>query len=383
MLTETYLPSRDGVVSSILITKTKLEEMGHEVFVLAPDPSDAMERDPEVHYFRSVEFKHYPGYRVSCFPSDKVRVIESLDVDVIHCHSVLFFALRSLFAGRALGIPVVVTYHTMVTEAMMYYTDLPLDQAIAERLFWVYLRSLLQRADAVVAPTEAIRRELMERAPAMRHIEAIPTGVDLSRFSPEVDGREVRARYGLEDKRVLLHLGRVAPEKNIQLVLDAFVLLAEERGDVALLVVGEGPSRPSLEARATRMGLDGKVIFTGFVPDAELPNHYAACNAFVIASRFETQGLVVLEAMACGKPVAGIDHRAIAEVVQDGVNGYKFQDEVGSCKDAISMVLEGHETLARGAFITAQDYSVDECVSRLVDLYHKAISIKTERMGRR
>jgi 1,2-diacylglycerol 3-alpha-glucosyltransferase len=225
----------------------------------------------------------------------------------------------------------------------------------------------------VVAPTQAIKSELLAYAPAMHRVDVIPTGVDCKRFSPENDGSAIRQRYGLDGERVLLHVGRIAMEKNLDLVIAGFSELVRKDPLVRLLIVGDGPARKHYQELVRERGLDGKVIFTGFIPDEELPQVYAACDASVIASKFETQGLVGLEAMASGKPVAGINYRAVKELIRKGENGFVFEDDPASCAEAMRSALEHSEEIRWSARRYALGYSVELSVEKLVELYNYSI----------
>jgi 1,2-diacylglycerol 3-alpha-glucosyltransferase len=380
MFTDSYLPARDGVVSSILLTKAGLERQGHKVTVFAPEPENG-HREDGVQYFRSISYKRYPGYTISPFPTNKCEILRDLEVDVIHTHGVLFMAVRSMFAARTLEIPIVVSFHTMVTDAAKYYAPVPIPDWVTNRLFWIYLRQLLERADSVVAPSAAIRTELLTYAPAMHRIEVIPTGVDCQRFNPEVDGSLIRARYGLEGKKVLLHIGRIAWEKNLDLVIDGFEELSREDPLVRLLIVGNGPAKDHYMDLVTSKGLDDRVTFTGFIADDELPQIYAACDASVIASKFETQGLVGLEAMASGRPVAGINYRAVREMIRDGENGHVFEEDPSSCARAMRLTLENSASLGPKARRFAMGYSVELSVKKLEELYEYSIESKRSTTG--
>jgi len=375
MFTDSYLPARDGVVNSIILTKNQLERLGHEVIIFAPEPWDG-NRETGVYYFRAVNYKKYPGYSIPMFPTNKCEILRELDIDVIHTHGLLFMGVRSMFAARTLGKPVVVSFHTMVTDAAKYYARLPIPDWMTTRLFWIYLRELLERADAVVAPTAAIRNELLSYAPDMNRVDVIPTGVDCTRFCPENDGSIIRHRYGLDGEKVLLHVGRIAWEKNLDLVIDGFSRLVKEDPKARLLIVGEGPAKKHYQQLVEQKGVAGRVIFTGFIPDDELPLVYAACDAFTIASKFETQGLVALEAMATGKPVAGINYRAIAEIIRSGQNGYLFEEDPASCAAAMRSALDNADIIRPGAREFAKSYSVEKSAAQMVDLYRFAIEHK-------
>ncbi len=381
MFTDTYLPSRDGVVTSILTTKAELERLGHEVTVFAPAMEHPPAKEKDVVYVRSLGFKRYPGYRVPIFPTNKCELLEELGVEVIHSQGLLFMALRSMFAGRSLKLPVVTTFHTMVTDAAKYYNFTPFPDWMVDHLMWTYLRRLLQRSEAVIAPSAAIEKELWKYAPKMRKVEVIPTGVDSDIFNPDVDGSLVRRRHGLEGKRVILVLGRIAWEKNMDLVLQGFALLSKKDLKAVLLVVGEGPAKEHYMQVAKDLGIFEKTVFTGFVADSELPQYYAACDAFTIASKFETQGLVVLEAMASGKPVAGIDFRAVAEIVHDRENGFLFKESPEDWVAAVERALDADERVKRSARKRAEQFSIEEATKRLVNVYEYSIHSKRKRVG--
>jgi 1,2-diacylglycerol 3-alpha-glucosyltransferase len=376
MFTDTYLPTRDGVVTSIITMKQKLEELGHDVFMFAPEPENDADREDGIYYFRAVSFNNYPGYRVAMFPTNKCEILANLHVDVIHTHGLLAMALRSMFAGRVLRKPVVVSFHTMVTEASEYYVRMPLPMPVVNRLFWIYLRQLLERAEVVVVPSEAIKAELSQYAQDMKRIEVIPTGVDCSLFSPDVDGTAIRRRHGLDKEKIVLNVGRIAWEKNLDLVFEGFSAMKNRNDGLRLMIVGDGPAKEHYMNLASKLGIADRTIFTGFVPDSDLPQYYAASDAFVMASKFETQGIVVLEAMACGKPVAGINYRAVAEIVKDRVNGFLFDDSPESCASAMEKALGCSDNVRVEARRSAEKYSMSDGIKRLVDLYKFAIEQK-------
>jgi 1,2-diacylglycerol 3-alpha-glucosyltransferase len=231
--------------------------------------------------------------------------------------------------------------------------------------------------DGVIAPTESIKEELLGHAPAIRGISVIPTGVDLDRFHPNLDGSPIRSRHRLDGKKVVLHVGRVSFEKNIDTVVMSMQHLPE---DTVLLVVGSGPASDHLRQLSDRLGLGDRVTFTGFVPDDDLPLYYAAADTFVLASKFETQGLVVLEAMACGLPVTGIRFRALADIIEDGVSGHLFDDGPESCAEALQRCLQEEGTLREKARERAMQFSLEGSALLLEKAYREAMEVKKGRL---
>jgi len=371
MFADSFYPTVDGAVVAMDTVSKGLEARGHEIVVFAPKPRAAPETRWRVHYLPSMEFKGYPGYRVVISPSDMLERMREEKVDLIHCHGLAAMAILSLTASRALRIPHVLTFHTMAHEAARYYTPFKMPHEMMSELVWTYLRNLLKRPEAVVVPSAPIRDELTSWGVRMKHCIVVPTGVDCDRFRPDNYDRGFLDKYGLKDKRVVLHVGRLSREKRLDTALRAIKELTGTYPDLRLLVVGGGPDLEYYRGMAKDLGVSDHVVFTGFLPDKELPVAYATCDMLVIPSTFETQGLVVLEAMASGRPVAGMRARAIPEFVQEGKNGCLFDED--SCAEAIARCLSRAESMRISAVATAREYSVDSCTARLEKAYKTAI----------
>lgn len=372
MMTDSWFPTRDGVVTSITIIKESLEALGHEVFIVAPEPEKEF-RQEGVYYFPAVRFRSYEGYYVPILPSNKMEVLREIDPDVIHIHGVATMALRGLVCGHELGIPTVMTFHTMVDDAAKYYSPIKIPPETMEKLIWIYLRQILKRMDVVVTPTACIGEELKSRGAVCRNLVTIPTGTNTAEFHPGIASDDIRRRHGLEGKRVAIHVGRISYEKELDMVVRAM-----QRIDATLLVTGKGPAKADIEKLVEDLGPQDKVVFTGFVPDSELPAYYNAADIAVSASKFETQGLSILEAMASGKPVACRNGRAFAEIVHDGVNGYLF-DDVDGCVEAMEKAFDASAEVREASLKTALDNSREKSAQLYVDAYELAIETRKER----
>ncbi|MDD2779461.1 MAG: glycosyltransferase [Candidatus Methanomethylophilaceae archaeon] len=365
MVTDSFYPTRDGVVTSLCITKKGLEDRGHEVFVVAPDPGEE-HRLPGVNYFPAVSFSKYKGYYVPIFPSNKREILESLDVDIIHVHGVAVMALKALIAARAIKKPLVLTFHPSVGDTMQYYSPIKMPREVSDRLVWTYLRYLLKGPLAVIAPTEPVAEELERMGVRTRRTAVIPTGSDVGRFNPSNDGTAVREKLGLKGKKVLIYVGRISFEKNIGEIVEVMPLL----DDTILMLVGKGPAEEMLRTKAEALGVGDRVIFPGFVSDEELPIYYAAADAAISASRFETQGLSIIEAMATGLPVVCVNERAFSSFVEDGKNGFLFEDNM---LEAIEKALNASSEIREEARRTAERFSIAASAKELEDLYNDAI----------
>ncbi|MDR0777949.1 MAG: glycosyltransferase [Methanomassiliicoccaceae archaeon] len=366
MITDSYYPTRDGVVTSITLAKEGLEKLGHDVTVVAPDPGKE-KRMEGVRYFPSIQFKSYQGYYVPVYPSNKAEIIRSIDPDVIHIHGIAVMALKGLIAAKNQKIPTVLTYHTMVEDTIDFYSPLKVFPNVQKRMAWVYMRGLLKRPDVIIGPSEDTIDKLLVKGIRPKRTEVIPTGIDTERFRPGMNGDAVKEKYGLNGSKVILYVGRLSFEKNIGVIINALSHL----NGVKLLIVGKGPAKESLEETAKNAKVEDKVIFAGFVPDEELQSFYGAADVFVSASRFETQGLSVLEALSCGLPVACADGGAFINYIKNGENGFLFGEGAEECANAIRSCISCDQKIKENARATAESMSAASCAEKLVKLYEE------------
>jgi len=370
IVTDSYIPTTDGVVTAVVTIKKELEERGHDVTVIAPDPGEEHREDGTI-YFRAISFKKYKGYYLPIFRSNKIDVIRHLNPDIIHIFGVTLMALKGLIASRTLKIPAVTTYVTSVGEVINDYSPIKLPYEIMDKLVWIYLRNFLKRPNALVVPTPPIAAELTERGVRPKRLETIHIGIDIERFRRNEEERiRIREKHSLGSKRVLICAGRLSAEKNHLLLIRS---MASMDKDVVLLIVGKGPMDAELKQLTKELSLEDRVIFTGFVPDEELVSYYSAADVTVSCSKFETQGLTTLEAMACGLPAACADARAFSDTIVDGLNGYKFESTEEDCVRAMNACLERIEEMAAGARRTAEINSIQETAVKLEKLYEEVI----------
>ena len=377
MFADSYRPVVDGAVVAMENVCTGLERRGHEVVILAPDTSKKENTGRRVHYLPSAAFRQYPGYRVVIAPSNFMELVRNERVDIIHSHGLASMAILSLTAARALDIPHLLTFHTMAHEGIQHYSPIRIREDIISQMVWIYLRNLLKRPEVVIAPSRPVKDELLANRVRMKACEVVPTGIDTARFSPEKYDKKFLEKYGLGGgKRVLLHVGRLSREKRLDIVLKAIAELAPKEPDLHLMVVGSGPAADHFKETASKLGISSRVVFTGFLKDEDLPVAFASCEALVIASTFETQGLVVLEALASGTPVVGVRYRAIPEFIQEGKNGCLFDQD--DCASAIQRCLERSESMMMSAVSSGREYSIDACTARLEKAYDLAVRVRDD-----
>lgn len=379
MFTDTWLPTMDGVVSTIIQFRKSLENEGHEVYIFAPGKEDGVDpNDDHVFRFKGKTFKMYPEYRLPFYPSKRTHdLLAEKDIDIVHNHGVAFMGIKAMIASKFLDLPCVFNFHTKVTEAIHYY-PVSLSDDLLKSLTWIYLRYLLRRSNAVIAPSEQAMKELKNECPNMRHSDVVAPGIDKDRYNKDVDGDLIREKMDLNGSNVLLHVGRISKEKNLDLILDALPILKEQNGNVKFLIVGDGPAKIYYERHVREKGLEDVVTFTGFVPEKHLPKYYAASDAFVISSRFETLGIVLIEALATGTVVAGIDHGVIPDIIDHGKNGFLFGDSKEDCAEKIALALENRDLVKDNR--NGIDFDNKIAAKKLEKVYREAMRTKEERI---
>ncbi|MFB6092783.1 MAG: glycosyltransferase [Haloquadratum sp.] len=360
--TDTYLPTVNGVSYTIRTWRDRWQDRGGTMRVVYPG-SDAYDPEPEEYPVGSVPFPLYEGFRLGA-----PRIPDPVgDADLVHAHTPFAIGLGGARLARREDLPLVASYHTPTAEYADYLTSRARLERGIERLAERYERWFFSRADAVVCPSEATREHVVSDVGVDTRAVVISNGVDVEFFAP-TDDEAFRERHGLPAGPLVGYTGRHGYEKNLSELLRAAADL-----DVTVVLGGDGPARDDLEALAADLDVDAR--FLGFLPREDLPAFYAALDAFVFPSPVETQGLVALEANACGTPVVGVDAGALADTVEDGVTGYHYPPgDVDACRDAVRRVLDEREALAESCLARREDVSVEHTVDRMASLYDRVKS---------
>lgn len=376
LFTDSYLPSIDGCVTSILGQRAELEARGHQVTIFAPGSREAQAkvRDPNVVFYDAVPWSAYPDYYLPIFPARVRNKVRERGIELIHSHGVAMMGLRAVWAAKGLKVPLVTTYHTRVDEGARYVVRGGRPEEILRKLIWVNLRWYFRRSNAVIAPSEAIRRHLLEKggSSAANKVVVVPNGVDFERFAhPDAGAIE---RYHVEDKTLFLMAGRIALEKNLEVLIEAMPRILAQVPDAHFVIAGKGPARQEYENLVNARGLADKVTFTGYVTDGELAGLYRAATAFVTPSGFETQGMVAIEAMQFGTPVVCANTGGFTDYIRDGVNGYLVQPgSAEALAQGAFRAVDAPQRLRDAAKRTAMQYSLATCADRLEALYAGAM----------
>ena len=363
IVTETFLPSTDGIVTRLTKAIDYFLREGHEVLVIAPDLGVHDYKGAKVIGIKPVTFPFY-RYRKWGFPSRRVyHILKEFEPDVVHAVNPVLLATSAVKAAQKLNIPLVSSYHTHLPKYLDYYKI----YKPAKPLLWWYIRRNHKNADVNLVTSKAIKDEL--EAEGIKRLDIIPRGVDVISRNPDFKDAAMRYRLtdGRPDNKLLVFIGRLAVEKEIHKIIP----LLEAREDISLAIIGDGPARSSIEKK-----FEGtNTIFTGFMHGKELSKAFASGDAFIFPSVSETLGLVILESMASGLPLIAAESGPTNEQVTDGVNGMLYENEnLGSMIRAVE-VLEDEGKLGdmkRNARDEAMGYAWDNTSQRLIDFYMDA-----------
>lgn len=377
-LSDVYFPRINGVSTSIHTLRAQLAAMGHRVHLMAPDYFSPSEDESWITRVPSHYLMFDPEDRLMRYGRALAMSAECRqgDYDIVHVHTPFAAHYLGLRLSRRLGVPCVETYHTFFEDYMHHYLPLlpkPVLRSVARGLS----RSQCNAMKAVIAPSQPMLDALRGygvKAPA----EVIPTGLEEHSFVPG-DGAGFRSRYGIAaDRPVLLFVGRVAHEKNIGFLLRMAAEVRRERPDVLLVIAGEGPALDRLRSEAQALGLQDNTLFIGYLDrKTELNDCYRAADIFVFSSLTETQGLVLLEAMAQGVPVVAIAEMGTKSILREGEGALIApQDEEVFAGRVLSLLLnpEYRRALGKKARGYALHWSARNMAERMLNFYRQTIA---------
>jgi glycosyltransferase involved in cell wall biosynthesis len=377
-VSDVYFPRVNGVSTSIRTFAHELQIAGHEVTLIAPAYPEPFDD--------SFEIVRVPSRYLYLDPEDRLMRRRPLRArldelrrrrfDIVHIHTPFAAHYEGSWLARQLDLPVIETYHTYFEEYLdKYLTWLPRKtlRYVARR----FSRSQCSDVDAMVVPTRPmldVLRGYGIHTPA----EVIPTGIPAGAFS-DGDGNRFRARHGIAaDRQVMLYVGRVAHEKNIDFLVEVIDRVRTTHPRALLLIAGEGPAEKHLRRLTATLRLDEHVTFVGYLSrEHDLPDCYRAADVFTFASSTETQGLVLLEAMQAGTPVVSTAVMGTAEVMADREGGLIAEQDTAHFADQVRVLFDDpglRQRLRREAVAKAARWSAPATTARLLALYESLIT---------
>lgn len=371
--TNTYLPLMSGVVRSVSTFRQAQVNLGHNVFIFAQDVPKYTDTEPFVFRYPSfnIPVRNYPvTIPVSPFID---WVLPILKPDVIHAHHPAPMGTAASDKAEKLDVPLVFTHHTRYQD---YTQHMGLPEELVNDVLTRLLADYMQKCHHIIAPSPSIKRLIEETYGINRQLTVIPTGIDLAPYQA-ADGTAVRRRQGWgPDDIVLVSVGRLVEEKNFRLLLDAARQVMARHANVRLALIGDGSERKELEKLARQWQIAERVEFVGRVAFEDMPAYLKAADFFCFASITETQGLVTLEAMAAGLPVAAVDATGTSDIVEHEVNGLLTANDAAALAAGIERMLTEPGLAARlreGAEHSARAYEFHTVTEQLLDVYRGAM----------
>lgn len=337
IFTEAYPPIVNGVSTSIINLQRALEKKGHDVYIITVN-NEKMKYDYQYEnkILRLPSFPiHSYDYRLtSIYPIKATNIIRKMKLDIIHTNVEATIGMYARFISKQLDIPLVHTYHTMWKDYTHYVTrgnkllDIPAKEAVK------YLSILFadKTATELIVPSRKIYNLFKDKYKVDKNIHIVPTGLDVEifykeKFSP-VDLKKYRKKLGISRKDfVIITVSRLANEKSVDFLIKNHKKIIEKCPNAKLLIVGDGPSADELKDLTLKLNLENNVIFAGKVMLDEVKYYYQISDMFVTASRSETQGLTVIEAMASSLPIVAVNDDSFVDSVINDLNGYLFDND--------------------------------------------------------
>ena len=366
--TETFLPKTDGIVTTLCQTLAQLSRLGHQSIIFCPDGGISEFEGCRVIGMKSSAVPLYPELRLAPPRASMRKILQDFQPDLLHVADPAFLGIAGLYygggqSGGALRVPLVVSYHTDLPEYLHYY-----GLGFIEPHVWKILRRRHNRATLNLCTSELMVNQLREHG--IERVDLWPGGVNADLFHPTRKTAEMRCRLSHDHPAspLLLYVGRLSAEKNLETLRPLLLAFPQVR----LALVGDGPHRKTLERHFAGF----PVVFPGFLHKEELAAAYASSDIFVMPSRTETLGLVVLEAMCSGLPVVAADAGGIPEMIEDEVSGYLFHND-GEAIERVGRLLRSNQARAamgECARVRASMRSWKNATLQLTCHYQKALA---------
>ncbi|HEY5371977.1 MAG TPA: glycosyltransferase [Hanamia sp.] len=379
-VSSSYYPHINGVYYFVRRIGPMLQEKGHRVAVIAPSESAHFSHKKidnlDVYGMPSLSVIINPTIRlpIPFFLKSRIkRVIESFKPDIIHIQDHFPLSKAVVNVNTNMKIPIIGSNHFMPENFTALLQNENLKKRV-ENYLWKGFSKVFNQVSIVTTPSETGARLIKPRLKVK--VIAISNGISLKNFNPFGDTREIKERYFLPDKPILLYVGRLDPEKHIEEILQA-VAIAFKKIDFCFVVVGKGTSKIPLEKLTNQLGIKDKVIFTGFVSDEDLPYFYKLSRCFIIASIAELLSLSTLQAMTSGLPIISVNAGALVELVKDKMNGYLYEEgDIPFIVQSIENIIihdDVYTRMSKKSLEYVQQHDINKTVESFEKLYQDQV----------
>lgn len=386
IFTESYPPLVNGVSTSILMLEHALTKLGHEVFIITVSDNKkdyVLENNGHILRLPSVNLANCYDYKMtSVYPVKAVNMIKKMNLDVIHSNVEFTVGIFARVVSEQLSIPLVHTYHTNWEDYTHYITKNKkiLDDICKKLLKYLVVFFEDKTVTELIVPSNKIYNLFKDKYKFTKNIHIIQTGIETSKFYKEnfnqKDINSLKKKLGIKKKDfVVMTVSRLAKEKRVDRIINNHKELVKKYSNMKLLIVGDGPDIDKLKDEAKSLGVSDSVIFTGKVPLNDIPIYYQLGNVFVTASKSETQGLTVVEAISSSLPVVAVKDDSFVNSVIEDFNGFVFTDDEKYI-NSISKLYEDKELynrLSNQSRLLSEDFSSEYFALKVLKVYETAI----------
>jgi len=386
IFTDSYTPYISGLVTSEVMLKEALEKLGHTVYVVTANLENfkyTYDEKEKIIKIPGVPVGIYDARLTGIYPLKAIQIIKDWNLDVIHSQTEFGVGTFARIISKQFNIPIVHTYHTMYEDYIHYITKghfMGASKKVVEYLTKFYCDKTITE---LIVPTKKTYNLFKEKYHVERNVHIIPTGIEVERFYKENFRKEdiirLRRSLGLTAKDfVLTFVGRLGKEKSVDFLIECHKSLVKKYPNAKLLIIGDGPEMDDFVKQVKKLNLENSVIFTGKVAWNMIPLYYQLTHVFVTASKTETQGLTVIEAMAASVPIVCLEDESFKIAVVDDLNGYFFKTKDKYVKK-ISYLIENPKELKRlgnQARVSSEMHSSKYFAMKVLGVYELAIQNK-------
>jgi len=375
IFTNNYLPNPYGVSTSIETFRRELESRGHTVYIFAPRWPGYVDKNPNVFRYPSLDIEIKFRFPLAIPFSWKMsKILKNLDLDIIHSQHPNLLGSAARRWAKKKNIPLVFTWHTLYDHYAHFAGVIP--EKIAVGYMVKKATKYADQADAVVVPTDSIIPILRKWGVKNKTIVPVATGVEESAFA-NPDGKKIREKYGIgSDEIVLFLVSRLTTEKNMEFLFRSLVSILQKDGRIKFVICGDGDLKPKLKDFCQKENIEKQVIFAGVVSRKEIKNYFAAGDIFVYASKSETQGMIVTEAMYSGLPIVAVDATGSKSLILNNGNGYLVKENEEEFSEAVFKLIEDENLRKKFGEVSkkiAKSFTSSVCAEKLLSVYGEAI----------
>lgn len=383
IFTETYEPYISGVTTSIKMLKESLENLGNQVYIVTVNLMSHKfyyDEKNKIIYIPGIKTGIYDARLSNIYSRKAFKIIKSWNLDIIHSQTEFGVGFFSRIVSRKLHIPVVHTYHTLYEDYVYYVTHghfNNLGKKIAIKLTKYFCD---KKCDNLIVPTPKIQDLFLNKYHITRKINVIPTGIDTEKFKKtkkmEKEIQELKKKYKMKQEDFIIgSVGRIAQEKSFDELIKFTQKLIKDNKNIKLIIVGDGPELNNLKELTKSLKIDKNVIFTGKVKYELMGAYYHLFDVVTSFSTTETQGLTIIEALACSKPVLCINDESFRQMITNKYNGYLFKDGndyIARIKEIIKNKKQ-YQELTKNALKSVEKYSKETFGKNVLKVYKETL----------